>query len=668
MMVRVGRPCRSAAILMIAMGVGGAGWSGRALAQTASPTPAANQTVPTGTPPEVDDPTMLDPSAPLAPLPEIGVAWPDLATAPGDPAGVMAATVDAAAERRYHWKVEGIDSAGALVRQRFEQLSSLDNNDGEPANAAQLDRRAREDAALLTNLLRGAGYYDAQVVTRIEPGDQPTVVLEATPGNLYRFAGVTLAGVQAAGDKAAPLEKAFGIKPGDPVDADTIVAGEAKLKAAVGEEGFPFAKVGDPQIVVDRAARTATLDLSVDPGSSRRYGRIVMANDKLFDARHVQDIARFQPGQPYDSAGLDDLRRALVQTGLVSSVDVKPVPGDTPDTVNIAVALEPAPPHTIAGELGYGTGEGASATINWTDRNFFPPEGALTLRSVLGTREQLGAVVFRRNNFQGRDRVLTAQFSAAHILRDAYEAKTLSLSGGLERQTNIFFQKTWTWSLGAELLTSDERDVIETTGEPRRRTFFIGALPTSLNYDGSDDLLNPTRGFRLGGRLSPEVSLQGSVFGYTRTQIDASLYHPFGERVVLAARTRLGTILGAPRDQIAPSRRFYAGGGASVRGYGFQAIGPRDANNDPIGGRSLAEFSIEARVRTFGNFGIVPFLDAGNISTTPLPRLTGLRFGTGLGVRYYSNFGPIRLDVGTPLNPQKGDSRVAVYVSLGQAF
>ena len=119
---------------------------------------------------------------------------------------------------------------------------------------------------------------------------------------------------------------------------------------------------------------------------------------------------------------------------------------------------------------------------------------------------------------------------------------------------------------------------------------------------------------------------------------------------------------------IAPSRRFYAGGGASVRGYGFQAIGPRDANNDPIGGRSLAEFSIEARVRTFGNFGVVPFLDAGNISTSPLPRLTGLRFGTGLGVRYYSNFGPIRLDVGTPINPQRGDSRIAVYVSLGQAF
>ncbi|MGE7204045.1 BamA/TamA family outer membrane protein [Sphingomonas sp. NPDC019816] len=673
MIVRVGRPRGAAVIVFMAMGWGSTGWTAGARAQDASaPAPASTSATPVPRIPAgaqaPEDPTMLDPSAPLAPLPEIGVAWPDLANAPADPAATMTATVDAAAERRYRWRVEGIGDAGAMVRDRFDQLSTLRAHDGDPANAAQLDRRAREDALLLTNLLRGAGYYDAQVATRIEPGDTPAVVLQAVPGPVFRFADVTLDGVVAAGAKADELTKAFGLKPGDPVDADRIVAGQAALKAAAGEAGFPFAKVGDPQIVVDRAAGTATIDLAVRPGTERRYGRIIATNGKLFDAEHIQDIARFRPGQPYDADGMDDLRRALVQTGLVSSVEVKPVPGDTPETVNVAVTLEPAPPHTIAGELGYGTGEGARAAINWTDRNLFPPEGGLTLRSVLGTREQLGAVVFRRNNFNGRDRVLTAQFSAAHVIRDAYDAKTLSLSGNLERQTNIFFQKTWTWSLGAELLTSDERDVIESTGQPRRRTFFIGALPTSLNYDGSDDLLNPTRGFRLGGRLSPELSLQGTAFGYTRTQIDASLYRPLGDRVVLAARTRLGTILGAPRDQIAPSRRFYAGGGASVRGYGFQAIGPRDANNDPIGGRSLAEFSIEARVRAFGNFGVVPFLDAGNISTSPLPRLTGLRFGTGLGVRYYSNFGPIRLDVGTPLNPQRGDSRVAVYVSLGQAF
>jgi translocation and assembly module TamA len=315
------------------------------------------------------------------------------------------------------------------------------------------------------------------------------------------------------------------------------------------------------------------------------------------------------PGDGYDSASLDDLRRALIQTGLVSSVEVKPIDGTTPGIVDIGVKLTPAPPRTIAGELGYGSGEGARAEVSWTHRNLFPPEGALTLRGVLGTREQLGSVVFRRNNFQGRDRVLTAQIAAAHVRRDAYEAKTFTLAASLERQTTIFFQKTWTWSVGGEVLSSDERDVIATTGTRRRRTFYIAAAPTSLNYDGSDDLLNPTRGFRLGGRISPEFSLQGAAFGYARLQLDGSAYQSVKPGLVLAERIRLGSILGASRDRVAPSRRFYAGGGASVRGYGYQAIGPRDVNNDPIGGRSLAEFSIEARVKTFGSFGIFQFMD-----------------------------------------------------------
>jgi translocation and assembly module TamA len=646
------------------------GWlalGGTAAILLAEPVAAQTNPVPVPAAPAID-PVPLDPTAPLAPLPNIGVAWPELGNQAALPAA--ATTTDGAAEARYGWRVDGIDGvATPLLRQRFDDLSTLNANDGKPANAAQLDRRAREDGDLLTSLLRGEGYYDARVTTRVEAGAKPLVVIEAAPGTLYRFKQVTLPGLAAAGAKTDQFRGAFGVKPNDPVNADAIVAGEAKLKSQIGQQGFPFASVGQSAIVVDHATQTATLDLSVAPGSLKHFGTIVaLPGNKVFGADHVREIARFTQGDAYDSSSLDDLKRALIQTGLVSSVEVKPIDGPTPDIVDIGVKLEPAPPRTVAGELGYGTGEGARAELSWTHRNLFPPEGALTVRGVLGTQEQLGSLIYRRNNFEGRDRVLTAQISAAHTRRTAYDATTYSLSGSLERQTNIFFQKAWTWSLGAELIASDERDVILSTGAPRDRTFFIGALPTTLNYDGSDDLLNPTRGFRLGGRFSPEVSLQGAVFGYARVQLDASAYRPVTDKVVLAGRVRLGTIVGAPRDQIAPSRRFYAGGGASVRGYGYQAIGPRDPNNDPIGGRSLTEFSIEARVKAFGNIGIVPFLDGGNIYTSPLPRFTDFQYGAGIGVRYYSNFGPIRVDVGTPLNPQPGDSRVAVYVSLGQAF
>ncbi len=612
----------------------------------------------------------LDPGTPLDPLPDIGVAWPDLALQPGEEATDSEAATDIAAEARYDWRIAGLDDIWTdLMRQRFDAASTLKANDDDPANAAQINRRAREDAELLNQILRAEGYYDARIRPEVEPqAGEFLVTLVVRPGPLYRLGSVDLAGIEAAGDKTDELRTAFGLEPEAPANADAIAAADARLRTAIGSEGFPFADVAEPEIVVDHATQTATIGIAVDPGAQRRFGRIVTTSGRVFDGDHVQDIARFEPGQLYDAAEVEDLRRAIIQTGLVSSVAIAPVEGQAPGTVDLSVALEPAPPRTIAGELGYGTGEGARAEVSWTHRNLFPPEGALTLRGVIGTREQLGSIVFRRNNYRDRDRVLTAQIAAAHLERDAFEADTFSLSGTLERQTNIFFQKTWTWSLGAELVATDERDVILATGEPRRRTYFIGALPTSLNYDGSDDLLNPTTGFRLGGRFSPELSLSGSTFGYSRIQLDASAYQPVGDAVVVAGRIRLGAILGAPRDAIAPSRRFYAGGGASVRGYGFQSIGPRDPNNDPIGGRSLSEFSLEARARAFGNFGVVPFFDGGNIYTSTLPEFGGYRYGAGVGVRYYSNFGPIRVDIGTPLNPQPGDSRIAVYVSLGQAF
>ncbi|MFV1918762.1 BamA/TamA family outer membrane protein [Sphingomonas sp. MJ1 (PH-R8)] len=648
-------------VLLAAAGCVAALASAGARAQQAPATPV----------PSDDLGSTLDPASPLSPMPDIGVDWPDLSPDPAEATAATDQTADlATVERRYGYRVLGIEGIGGdLFRERFDELSTLRANEAHAANVAQIDRRAREDAALLNDLLRNEGYFDARVTTTTAAEEGKLLVtLQVEPGPMYRFQQVTLPGAEEAGAKAPALATALGVKPQDPVNGDAIEAGEKRLRSAVGREGFPFARVRPPVVVVDHATRTATLEMPVTPGGERRFGRISTPDARVFDGEHVQEIARFAPGDPYDAAEVDDLRRAIIQTGLVSSVRVREVEGLSPGSVDLNVLLEPAPPRTIAGELGYGTGEGARAEASWTHRNLFPPEGALTVRGVLGTREQLGALTFRRNNFHARDRVLTGQISASHVERDAYEADTFSVSGALERQTNIFFQKTWTWSLGAELVATDERDVIVSTGEPRRQTYFIAAAPTSINYDGSDDLLNPTRGFRLGARVSPELSLSGKAFGYTRAQIDASAYQPVRDGVVVAGRVRLGSILGAPRDAVAPSRRFYAGGGASVRGYGYQDIGPRDPNNDPIGGRSLAEFSLEARVRAFGNFGVVPFLDGGNIYTSTLPDFSGFRYGAGLGVRYYSSFGPIRIDVGTPLNPQKGDARVAVYVSLGQAF
>ncbi|HEY0130339.1 MAG TPA: BamA/TamA family outer membrane protein [Allosphingosinicella sp.] len=615
----------------------------------------------------------LDPSAPLDPLPDLGVDWPDMEQGADDRIADAPDTgiADAAAERGYTVRIEGLDAdTEAALREPFDSLSTLAKNVKDPANAAQIDRRAREDADLLAELLRARGYYDALVRTRVEAapaGGDVVVTLEAEPGPVYRFAEVKLPGIEAAGEDMAALREAFAVAANEPVDAARVTTGEAALRVELGRRGYAFAETGEMDIALDHETRTAILTLPVNPNGSRQFGRIAVEGRPLFSASHIQRIARWKPGAPYTAALVEDLRRALIATGLVSTVAIRPVAAQD-KSVDLVVSLERAPMRTVAGQAGYGTGEGIRVEASWQHRNLLPPEGAVTFRGVIGTQEQLVGAVLRRNNFLRRDQVLTAQVAISHIDRAAYDARTTILSGAIERQTNLIWQKKWTWSAGAELVATDEEDVDLASGMTRRRTFFIGALPASLSYDGSNDLLDPTVGYRLAFRLSPEASLQSGTFGYGRTQVDASVYQPFTPTVTLAARIRLGTILGADRDRIAPSRRFYAGGGGSVRGYGFQRLGPRDpVFDDPIGGRSLTEFAVEARIR-WGNWGVVPFLDGGNISTSPLPKFDNLRFGAGIGLRYHTRFGPIRVDVGTPLNPRSGDSRVAVYVSLGQAF
>jgi translocation and assembly module TamA len=644
--------------------------------------PAFGQTVPPpAEPPQSTEPADLDPNAPLAPMPDLGVEWPQLdlkQTAPQpQPAianGKNRPPVEAEGSLRYTVEVEGLSAVSGSqdVLTSFRNQSTLQAERKDPANAAQIGRRAAADSDLLIQLLRSQGYYDASVDARTErSADGLRVILAADPGVQYRFASVDLPGLQGAGSAAAQLRQTFAVHAGDPVIAEDVIAAGSALTLALGEEGFAEAKVGTQDVEVNHQTHLATLSLPVNPGPVARFGAIHVTGRPPFGAHHVGIIARFKRGDPFQRSKLDDLRRALIQTTLVANADIKVVPVQGGRVVDIDVGLEPAPSHTIAGDVGYGTGQGALVEVSWTDRNFFNPEGALTLRAIAGTMEQLAGVQFRRSNFRKRDQTLDLQFTASHQKFDAFEARTILLDGHIERLSNFIWQKQWTWTYGAQLLATDENGVFSPDGLKDTRTFFIAAVPLSLGYDGSDSLLDPTHGFRLSGSVSPEYSGHGQRLTYVRSQIDASAYRPVADNIVLAGRIRLGTIIGASSFDLAPSRRFYSGGGGSVRGYGYQQLGPKDAVGDPEGGRGLAEFALEGRIRLKqfgGNFGIVPFFDGGSLTTKALPGSGKWRFAVGAGVRYYSSFGPIRIDLGVPLNRQQGDGPVAVTVSLGQAF
>ena len=679
------------------------------------------------TPPTFTDLTSLDPNAPLDPMPEAAVAWPDMSQpiaqlppslsdealavaanrsnnlaglppldvpqpseVPGSgiaaPPVEMAETPsdneppaimqDAATQRRYTVKVQGpAEIVNGAFQTRFSGLSKLDQADGDEANIAQINLRAREDQATLVQMLKTDGYYGNTVevdIARTQNSEKITVTFNVKPGERFTYNQVDVTGLETTGNDAPQFRKAFGVDVGDPVDADDLKAAQATLQTDMQEHGYPFSKVGQEQVTVDHAITQGQLEQPVEPGGKRNFGKIVSDGDKPFGADHMQVIARFDDGDVYKASRVEDLRRALVATGLASSVEIKPIEANDPAKVDVAVSMTPAPPRTISGQLGYGTGEGFRAEVGWEHRNLFPPEGALLLRGVLGTREQLGSIRYRRNNFHQRDRILTVEALGSHLDRPGYDARTVSLSGFMERQSNLIFQKKWTWSVGAQVVATDERALVDALDTERRQTYVFAALPTSLYYDSTDDWLDPTNGFRAGMSISPEYSFKPERFPYVRAQLDGSYYMPIGESVVLAGRARYATIVGSNIGDLAPSRRYYAGGGGSVRGYAYQSIGASDVDGKPLGGKGLAELSLEARIRLRsimgGNLGIVPFIDAGNVYSNPYPDLSGFQFGAGIGLRYYSMFGPIRVDVAMPINKRPEDGWVAVYVSLGQAF
>src|SRR5206468_3960622 len=231
---------------------------------------------------------------------------------------------------------------------------------------------------------------------------------------------------------AARLRDIFGVKSGDPVVATDVIAAGVALTTALGEQGYAEAKIGEQDIEVNHQTHLATLTLPVDPGPVARFGAIHVSGRPPFSASHVALIARFKRGDPFQRSKIDDLRRALIATTLVANADIQVVPVQGGRTVELNVRLEPAPQHTIAGELGYGTGQGARLEASWTDRNFFNPEGALTLRGIAGTTEQLLGVQFRRSNFAMRDQTLNLQVTASHQKYAAYTAKTIDLAANIE--------------------------------------------------------------------------------------------------------------------------------------------------------------------------------------------------------------------------------------------
>jgi translocation and assembly module TamA len=631
-------------------------------AAAAAPQPAPAIT-PAGTFPPVTEPADPALTEPLTPIDQFQLATPA--------ANAKAATDAPPPVIRYTVTIEGLKQIG--LEGRFRSLSALADGDGKATNGAMVSARTKEDELLAVRLLRSEGYYDGTASTTItqvpEAPGRLAVTVTTVPGPRYDFGQIRIQGADT--NPAGIARDALKLKSGTPIVAADVEAAEANVRLRLPQQGYPFVDVGQRDVLLDPATHLGDYTLPVDPGPRSTFAGFTTEGKLAFDAHHVGVLARFKRGELYDSRKVDDLREAMVATGLFRTVAARPertgqTAPDGTEYVNIRVHQVAGPARTLSGTAGYNTGQGFRAEATWEHRNLFPPEGALRVTGIAGTQEQSLVVQFQRSNAGQRDRTLLLQAEAGRQDLPAYHAYIARLYGLVSRASTPIWQKVWTYSYGAELVASNEDE----KNFPKisiTNAHFIAGLIGQVGYDRSNSLLDPTKGFRIGLRTNPEISLREPTKPYIRNIVDGSVYYPATDSLTVAGRVRVGSILGAKLSDLPPSRRIYGGGGGSVRGFGYQELGPRDAKGTPTGGRSQIEFSLEARYR-FGNYGIVPFIDAGQVYDSPYPKLTGLRYGAGIGGRFYTNFGPLRADIATPIGRKKGESRIAVYVSIGQAF
>ncbi|MDX1434549.1 MAG: autotransporter assembly complex family protein [Gammaproteobacteria bacterium] len=551
----------------------------------------------------------------------------------------------------------------ALVRESSQLLALTERK---PGTRTALERRVRSDIETFDAIFRSEGYYDARVEYRIDEASDPvTVAIDATPGPLYKLVRYRIAysgtGSQAK-DLVTEMEE-LGLAVNQPARAEAVVAARRRLLDTLAYSGRPLARVLDQRVTVDHADRSMSVEIDIEPGDLARFSapKVIGSNDVKED--YVLGFVPWQPGDTYSRRQVDRLSRDLIATGLFGSVAIEQADALAADgTLPITIRLTERERRSVGLGGSYSTDEGLAVEAFWEHRNLFGRAERLTISGEIGDVRQRVDAEFLKPRFLRPDQSLVANGSLGNENTDAYTGPLTTGFAGLERE----YSRYWLLTLG---IASELSSLSDFQGE--REFLLVGAVFSALR-DSADDPLNPRDGARLRLRLTPYFGIGDSGVEFLSGVVSGTAYHSPGDadNFILAGRVRLASVAGEPSDALPANQRLYAGGGGSVRGYAYQSLGPRAPTGQPIGGRSLVELSAEARLAFSDSLGGAVFVDGGNAYESVLPDFSEpVRWAVGLGARYFTGFGPLRVDIAFPIDRRREfDDPFQLYVSIGQAF
>ncbi|MEH6952418.1 BamA/TamA family outer membrane protein [Nitrobacter sp. NHB1] len=575
-----------------------------------------------------------------------------------------------------------------------------------PQDGEGLVRRLQADINPLLDALWGLGRYNAEIDITIDgiPVSPDETGLAAAVRRAESFRNRKIIPVKVAArlgpifklrtvDVDYPREmapqrlprRAFPLKPGDPAVSANLRAAQLKLIDWFRSNGHPLAKIADVKATVDHAAAAMDFRLRVEPGPKAGIGHVAISDSGDIDPRVVATHVHLREGEPYSPERLALVKTSIAKIPAIGGIRIRE--GDRLDAngnLPIFIDVTERPKHAAGFSAQYSTIDGPGVSTYYEHRNLFGNAERLRLDASASLLRRLdGSSYSNLRDLSASD--FGARFAATFIKPALYgtpndllvEATAFRERVGnndLGGYTNDAvrgtigvihrFSEMASAQAGLQVEQSQSRDVLG-----RVDATLIG-VTASGRYDTTDNLLDPTRGVRLAATVNAYPKLMGSTIDLYEARLAGSTYYALDEdaKYVLAGRLAVGSLGGAPLASIPDAHRFFSGGGGSVRGFGFNTISPMMLGKI-VGGRSLVEGSAEVRVKVTPTIGIVPFIDFGTASSSSLPNFDDyVGYGAGIGLRYFTPVGPIRLDVATPLNPRPGDSLWAVYVSIGQAF
>ncbi|HEY5412128.1 MAG TPA: autotransporter assembly complex family protein [Caulobacteraceae bacterium] len=554
------------------------------------------------------------------------------------------------------------------LRQAIE--SYIGTSKRAPHSRFEARQRAQDAADDAVVVLRSEGYYDYTVTPDVTEGDKPRPLLRIEPGPRSIISSPQVVWTGPAPDPVAQTHarNALGLKPSEPGRAADVIAAEGRLIAALRKDGYADAKADTREVVVDHTDHTVRPTYRIDAKAKVHLDGLQVKSAGRTNPRWVASLAPWRSGQVYTPEVVAELQRRLLDAGVYNAVDVALSPAANADGLRpIIVSLTDRPRSSLALGGSYATREGFAADAVYSIFNLLGRADTVTFNGQYGAilKRIDGQISFPEWPWP----LYTLQLGATAYRDDttAYTERDFGVHADLLRRfTATSFR---TIGISADYIDDDEEILSGGQAVAAQQKLALLTLLGRLTLDHSNDPLDPTRGWKFDGSIQPTVGTGDATLAYAKIDAQVSAYLPFGGSTVLAGRLHLGSIVsGGSTFDIPAGRRFFAGGGGSVRGYAYQAVGPRFPDNPPIGGLSLVEASAELRQTIHGPLGAVVFVDAGSVGTQQYPDFHSLSVGAGVGVRYNLGFAPLRVDVGFPLNPRQGDGAFQVYVSIGQSF